>query len=497
MRPGAIDSLPGVVDAAARRLMAEQHAPGAALAIVHAGRVLMLRAYGTGNVERGTPVDASRTLFRVGSVTKPLTAAAVLQLVDAGRLDLHRDIRDYLPRLPLRVRVTAHQLLTHTAGFDEKFAGGFTLAPEHLQPLATYLPRFAHQAIPPGRYFSYGSTNYAVAGWLLETLSGTPYEEAIAARLFTPLGMSATTARQPPEEALLAGRVHGYAWDGAQYHALPFRYTQTGPAGAVSTTAADMSRFMLAILGDGSLDGVARAVAGIARRAPAPAVPRSSVAARRDLRVSRVAHARPRAAASRRHARRSGRRHPARSGQRVRAVRGVEQQSRDRQSAARADAHAPVRPRAGGPGPEGGPRFRPRRTKWRACMSIWIGRGTTCRASARIMPMLQSRVAAAGDTIWWAGRQWTEVAPYVFQAPGSAEPLVFRDSAGAMPVMQTWNTTYERVGWTRQAPVHLVFVAACMLVFVASAVRFVVTRRRWREGRAARCARAGRRRWPT
>jgi len=102
-----------------------------------------------------------------------------------------------------------------------------------------------------------------------------------------------------------------------------------------------------------------------------------------------------------------------------------------------------------------------------------------------IMPMLQSRVVAAGDTIWWAGRQWTEVAPYVFQAPDSAEPLVFRDSAGAMPVMQTWNTTYERVGWTRQAPVHAVFAAACMLVFVASAVRHLVTRRRWRQGRAA------------
>ena len=249
MRPGATDSLPGVVDAAARRLMAEQHAPGAALAVVHAGRVLMLRAYGTGNVGAGTPVDASRTLFRVGSVTKPLTAAAVLRLVDEGRLDLHRDIRDYLPRLPLRVKVTAHQLLTHTAGFDEKFAGGFTLAPEHLQPLATYLPGFAHHVIPSGRYFSYGSTNYAVAGWLLETLSGAPFEEAISARLFTPLEMSSTTARQPPEAALLAGRVPGYSWDGAQYHALPFRYTQTGPAGAASTTAADMSRFMMAILG--------------------------------------------------------------------------------------------------------------------------------------------------------------------------------------------------------------------------------------------------------
>jgi CubicO group peptidase (beta-lactamase class C family) len=96
MRPGAIDSLPGVVDAAARRLMAEQHAPGAALAIVHAGRVLMLRAYGTGNVERGTRVDASRTLFRVGSVTKPLTAAAVLQA--RGRRAARSASRH--PRLP-------------------------------------------------------------------------------------------------------------------------------------------------------------------------------------------------------------------------------------------------------------------------------------------------------------------------------------------------------------------------------------------------------------
>jgi len=103
-----------------------------------------------------------------------------------------------------------------------------------------------------------------------------------------------------------------------------------------------------------------------------------------------------------------------------------------------------------------------------------------------LMPMLQSRVAAAGDTVWWAGRQWTEVAPYVFQTPGSVEPLVFRDSAGAMPVMQTWNTSYERIGWTRQAPVQLVFAAACVLVFVVSAVRFLVTRRRWREGHTAR-----------
>jgi CubicO group peptidase (beta-lactamase class C family) len=485
MRPGAIDSLPGVVDAAARRLMAEQHAPGAALAVVHAGRVLMLRAYGTGDIERGTPVDASRTMFRVGSVTKPLTAAAVLQLVDDGRLDLQRDIRDYLPRLPLRVKVTAHQLLTHTAGFDEKFAGGFTLAPGHLQPLATYLTRFAHHVIPPGRYFSYGSTNYAVAGWLLETLSGAPFEQAISARLFTPLGMSSTTARQPPEPALLAGRVHGYSWDGAQYHALPLRYTQTGPAGAVSTTAADMSRFMMAVLGDGSLDGV---------RVLSPA--------------SRAALLRP-----------QFRDHP--------SLPGVTYGFHEWRTHGRVLLHhdgtlddqvgvilldpdnafglfvaansnpgignqllEPVLTHLYGPEPAA-PALRAVRSSGHAdeVAGVYVDLDRTRHdlSSIRtIMPMLQSRVVAAGDTIWWAGRQWTEVAPYVFQAPGSAEPLVFREASGALPVMQTWNTSYERVGWTRQTPVHLVLVAACVLVFVASAVRFVVTRRRWREGRAAR-----------
>ena len=485
VRPGALESLPGVVDAAARRLMAEQHAPGAALAVVHDGRVLMLRAYGTGSVESGIAVDASRTLFRVGSVTKPLTAAAVLRLVDEGRLDLHRDIRDYLPRLPLREKVTAHQLLTHTAGFDEKFAGGFTLAPDHLQPLATYLPRFAHQAIPPGRYFSYGSTNYAVAGWLLETLSGATYEDAMSARLFTPLGMSSTTARQPPEAALLAGRVHGYAWDGEQYHALPFRYTQTGPAGAVSTTAADMSRFMMAVLGDGSLDGV-RVLSAASRAALVrpqfrdhPSLPGVTYGFHEWRTHGRVLlH------------------HDGTLDDHV----GVIVLDPDNAFGLFVASNSnpgignqllePLLTHLYGPEPAvAAPRAIRSSGHAGEVAGVYVDLDRTRHdlSSIRaIMPMLQSRVAAAGDTISWAGRQWTEVAPYVFQAPGSAEPLVFRDSAGAMPVMQTWNTTYERVGWTRQTPVHLMFLAACVLLFGVSAVRFVVTRRRWREGRAVR-----------
>ena len=485
IRPGAIETLPGLVDAEARRLMTQQHAPGTALAIVHAGKMVMLRAYGTGDVERATPVDAARTLFRIGSVTKPLTAAAVLGLLDEGRLDPHRDVRDYLPGLSLVSTVTAHQLLTHTAGFDEKFVGGFTLAPDQLQLLGVYLQRFAHQAVQPGRGYSYANTNYAVAGWLLERLTGLSYEDAMATRLFSPLGMTATTARQPPENGVIAGRVHGYTWDGARYHARPFRYTQTGPAGAVSTTAADMGRFMLAILGDGSLDGV---------RVLSPA--------------SRAAILRPQ---FRDHPRLPGVTygfHEWRTHGRVLLHHdgtlddqvGVMLLDPDNAFGLFVASNSnpgignhllePVLTHLYGPEPAVPAPMAVRGSGHaEEVAGVYLDTHRTRHDLSRIrtiMPMLQSRVVAAGDTIWWAGRQWTEVAPYVFQGPGSGEPLVFRQAAGAMPVMQTWTSTYERIGWTRQTPVHVAFAAACVLVFVIGAVRFAVTRRRWREGRTAR-----------
>src|SRR5688572_2547520 len=485
IRAGAIETLPGLVDAEAPRLMAQQHAPGTALAIVHDGKMVMLRAYGTGDVERATPVDAARTLFRVGSVTKPLTAAAVLGLVDEGRLDPHRDVRDALPGFSLTSTVTAHQLLTHTAGFDEKFVGGFTLASDYLQPLGVYLPRFAHQAVQPGRVYSYGNTNYAVAGWLLERLTGLSYEDAMATRLFRPLGMTATTARQPPENGVIAGRVHGYSWDGARYHARPFRYTQTGPAGAVSTTAADMSRFMLADLGDGSLDGA---------RVLSPA--------------SRAALLRPQ---FRDHPRLPGVTygfHEWRTHGRVLLHHdgtlddqvGVMLLDPDNAFGLFVASNSnpgvgnhllePVLTHLYGPAPAAPTPAAVRGSGHAAQVSgvyLDLNRTRHDLSSLRaLMPMLQARIAADGDAITWAGRRWTEVAPFVFEAPGSTVPLVFRQAGGTVTMMQTWTTTYERIGWTRQTPVHVAFAAACVLVFVISAVRFAVTRRRWREGRTAR-----------
>ena len=486
--PGAMATLQQLVDSSVRRLMAELHAPGTAVAIVHEGRVLFLRGYGVARVETNTPVDAATTLFRIGSVTKPLTAAAVLQFVDERALDLSRDIRTYLPDLSLRYGVNAHQLLTHTAGLDEKFAGGFTREPDDLQPLAEHVKRRSHAAMPPGLYYSYNNTNYSLAGRLVERLAGRPYEEAMAARLFTPLMMTHTTARQPPEAALAGGRSIGYAWDGTAYRALPFRYTQSRSAGAISTTAADMSRFMLAVLGDGTLDGV-RVLSPASRAAllqpqfhAHPRLPGVTYGFRQWATHGRLLlH------------------HDGTLGDQVAVLLldppnafGLFVASNANPGIGNhllepvlthlygpASTPAPPVPMPGAPDP-------------RLVAGVYLDTQRTRHDLSRIralMPMLQSRVSADDSGgITWSGRRWIEVAPFVFQSSNGGDTLVFRHERDTpMGVMQTWNATYERIGWTRQAALHLGLVGACLLVFGVQTVRLL---RNWRRDRDAPAARA-------
>jgi CubicO group peptidase (beta-lactamase class C family) len=489
LRPGAMTSLPELVDSSVRRLMAELHAPGSAVGIVHEGQVLFLRGYGVARLDTRVPVDAARTLFRVGSVTKPLTSAAVLQLADDGALDLHRDVREYFPRLSLPYPVTTHQLLTHTAGFDETFAGGFTSAPEHLRPLSQHVDGRATLANQPGLYYSYSNTNYSMAGRLLEQLTGRPYEEAIDMRLFEPLKMLHTTARQPPEAALFGDRSFGYEWEGTGYRALPLRYTQSRPAGAVSTTAADMSRFMLAILGDGSLDGV-RVLSPSSRAALLQPQFRDHP---RLPGVTYGFHEWPT----------HGRRllhHDGTLGDQV-AVMLLDPGNRFGLFAA-SNANPgvgnhllePVLTHLYGPAPAPAPRA-PLAGAGHASgvAGVYLDLNRTrhdLSAVRALMPMLQSRVAAVdAATIEWGGRRWVEVAPFVFEAP-NGDPLVFRHRDGTpIGVMQPWKGTYERIGWREQAAVQLAIAGVCLLVFGASGARLLRTWRRWPEGRAARaCA---------
>jgi CubicO group peptidase (beta-lactamase class C family) len=464
-----VAALPAFLDATVPKLMEEGHVAGTAVAVVHEGRVTVLRGYGKARLDSGAAVDPSRTLFRIGSVTKVLTAAAALQLVDAGKLDLQRDIREYVPDMPLRYGATTHQLLTHTTGLLERFAGEYTDAPEHLQTLRDHLRRYMPaQDRRPGLAYSYSNYNTALTGLLVEQLSGLTYPAYMAERIFKPLKMTGTTALQPPEPSLMGDLARGYRWNGRQ-EPLPYSYTQTGPAGGISATAADMGRFMQVLLGDGSVDG---------ERILSPESVKTMLASQYtpDARIQATAYEM---------------KHWATHGQHLlhkdgtlgdqigvmllapadrfgifvasNAVPGVANDVLEPLLTYLVGPETPTRPPA--PLPDAGRRA----PRFAGSYRNYARTRNEMSQVRALMPMLQSRVIAEPDgAIRWQGRRWLEVEPLVFRSADSPDYIVFRENGrGGIGELHAWGATYERVGWWEQAPFHLGVLFSCMIAFLA------------------------------
>jgi CubicO group peptidase (beta-lactamase class C family) len=487
-----IEALPAFIDTTIPRLMEQRHVTGTAVVVVHDGRVVLSRGYGKARLNPDARVDPSRTLFRIGSVTKVFTAAAAVQLAEAGRLDLHRDVRQYLPDIPLRYGTTAHQLLTHTAGFDERLAGAYTDSPRSLQRLSEHLQGYLpEQLFRPGTASSYSNYNYALAGLVVERLSGLPYEQYVADKLFRPLRMTSTTARQPPEPDLAVDLAQGYEWDGHRHEGLPFTYTQAAPAGAVTTTAADMGHFMLAMLGDGSVHG---------ERILSPA------SVRMMLEPQYIPHPRapgwtygfsPMLARAHRLVVRGGTLGDqaalmvlvpgARLGVFVvsNAVPGIGDflfEPMLTQLAGPAVLPPPPTPL-----PDAPQRARRFAGTYRTIRQV---RREMSRLRT-LMPMSQSRLVADADgAIRWHGRRWVEVEPLLFRAAEGEDHLLFRqDERGEI----TGVGEYQRIEWWEQPPFHVGVLASCLAAFLAcllyGGVRLVRRRPTSPEGRTARlCA---------
>lgn len=231
---------------------------GAVVAIVKDGQVLLSKGYGQADVAEKKPVVADQTLFRPGSISKVFTAVAVMQLVEQGKLDLDRDVNEYLDfAIPKTFAepVTLRRLLTHTAGFEEVLKNLFVASAKEMRPLREYLIAAMPQRIfQPGAAPSYSNYGLALAGYIVERSSGEPFEKYIAAHILEPLRMEHSTFAQPLPPALETTMSKGYV--ATAQDAKNFEFVQAAPAGALSTTGADMTRFMLALLADGTLDGV-------------------------------------------------------------------------------------------------------------------------------------------------------------------------------------------------------------------------------------------------
>lgn len=245
---------------------------GVVVGIVHHGEVLLLEGYGHARQKPLQAVDPHRDLFRIASISKTFTYAALIQQVEQGRLRLDDPINTHLPEV-LRVPddgfpepIRVHHLLNHTAGFEDLALGHlFVDEPAEVLSAAEYLARHRPQRVrPPGEQAVYSNYGIALLGALVAGVAGYPFEELLERDLFRPLGMHDTTFREPgldgdPREMdpSLAARVAtGFSRQRAAYAAMPLEHiAQTAASGGASATAADMTRWMLALLGDGSLQG--------------------------------------------------------------------------------------------------------------------------------------------------------------------------------------------------------------------------------------------------
>lgn len=254
-------ALEAFVDGLMNAHLAERGIAGATVAVVHGGRTVLTKGYGFADVAARTPVDPARTLFRIGSVTKLFTTTAVMQLAEQGRLDLEADVNRYLDfEVPATFPepITLTHLLTHTAGFEDELRLLFTYDPGDMLTSREWLLRTLPRRVrPPGTFAAYSNHGLALAGYIVERVSGVAWEDYIERHILQPLGMSHTTGRQPLPAALAGGMSQGYertagGWTAQRWEIIP----GGAPAGSMSATAQDMTRFMLAHLGGGEVDGV-------------------------------------------------------------------------------------------------------------------------------------------------------------------------------------------------------------------------------------------------
>lgn len=252
------------IDACMREEMGSEGGPGASIAIYRDGEIVYRKGYGRKAAgDDAADVDPD-TQFRIGSVTKMLTAAAVMQEVDAGRVDLQAPVTRYVPELQLAepgeaASISVWNLLTHTAGYPDNVLLGLDSIDGAREDAA--LGAWAagqtqtRLHAPPGSFWNYSNSGFSLAGLVAERSSGLPYHRLMAERIFARAGLSETTML--PAEVLARGNFsHGYWTDprtGKLREETPDSYDNwaAAPAGYAFSTAGDLVRWAALLMKGG------------------------------------------------------------------------------------------------------------------------------------------------------------------------------------------------------------------------------------------------------
>jgi len=235
--------------------------PTAVIAVVKDGNPLFVKGYGYADRDRKTPIVPATSMFRVGSITKTFTWTAVMQLVEQGKLDLDADVNQYLRDFKIPATypqpITMRHMMTHTAGFEDGGLGYLRADPVADKSMRKMLAKHMPARVrPAGELPSYSNYAAALAGLIVENVSGVPYDDYIRRNIFERLDMRYATVEEVVPASLKPHLVTGYHNRDGYYQAGAYE-TIGGfrAAGSASVSALDMTHFMIAHLQEGRYSG--------------------------------------------------------------------------------------------------------------------------------------------------------------------------------------------------------------------------------------------------
>ncbi|RRJ64906.1 class A beta-lactamase-related serine hydrolase [Paenibacillus oralis] len=242
------------LDAVINEAMAKDHIPGVAIVVTMEERIIYKKGYGYADIKRKIPVDPDQTVMPVGSLTKSLTATAIMQLKEQNKLSLEEDVNSYLTsvKIPLyrQQPITLQHLLTHTAGLDEALYGTTAVSPAKTIPLGEFLERYFGQqppVRPPGKEYAYSNAGLGLAAYVLEEVTGSTLNDYLSRNLFEPLDMpsAALNAAESPDMA------RSYLYRNGEYKQLPYSCVNLPGAGGLSVVPTEWAHYMIAHLNEG------------------------------------------------------------------------------------------------------------------------------------------------------------------------------------------------------------------------------------------------------
>lgn len=242
------------IDHAAQAAIEAGESPGPQVAVFKDGSPVLVKSYGSANLELNVPVT-NDSVFRIGSVTKQFTAAALLKLEEEGKLSTSDKLSKYYPRYPRAADVTLAQMLHHTSGLHSYTDDAVLLEREAAVRLTTdeWVERFARmpktQDFEPGTGWHYSNTAYFLLGGVIEKVEGRALAAVLKERFFAPLGMSQTALDD--ERDIVPGRAAGYDGEapGKFKNARMISMSLPGAAGAMRSSASDLVKWNAALFG--------------------------------------------------------------------------------------------------------------------------------------------------------------------------------------------------------------------------------------------------------